>query len=60
MFDLFQIVEKMIASYHLKLFSNMHQHGIFSLNYLKSAVNDSLSDQKQKSLKLIIIGDKKV
>ena len=58
MLNLFKIIEKMNVSYRLKLFLNMHQHDVFSLNYLKSAVNDSLSNQK-KSSKLIMIDDEK-
>ena len=46
MFNLFKIIEKMSVSYRLKLFSNMHQHDVFSFNYLKFVVNDSLSNQK--------------
>ena len=42
MFDSFKIIEKMSVFYHLKLLSNMHQHDVFSFNYLKLAVNDSL------------------
>ena len=44
MLNSFKIIEKMNAFYHLKLFSNMHQHDIFSFNYLKFAVNNSLSN----------------
>ena len=46
MFNSFKIVEKVSAFYRLKLFSNMHQHDVFSFNYLKSAVNNSLLNQK--------------
>ena len=42
MLDPFKVIEKMKASYRLELPSNMHQHDIFSFNYLRSAVNDSL------------------
>ena len=59
MLDSFKIIEKMNIFYHLKLLSSMHQHNVFSFNYLKSAVNDSLSNQKQKLSKSIIINDKK-
>ena len=44
MLNSFKIIEKMNALYRLKLPSNMHQHNVFSFNYLKSAVNDSLSN----------------
>ena len=43
MLDSFKIIEKISVSYRLKLSSNMHQHDVFSFNYLKSVVNDSLS-----------------
>ena len=46
MFNLFKIIEKMSVFYRLKLFSSMHQHDVFLFNYLKFAVNDSLSNQK--------------
>ena len=59
MLDSFKIIEKMKVCYRLKLFLNMHQHDIFSFNYLKSVVNDSLSNQKQKSSKSIIVDDEK-
>ena len=59
MFNSFKIIEKMSVSYRLKLFSNMHQHDVFLFNYLKSAVNDSLSNQKKKSLRSIIIDNEK-
>ena len=45
--------------YRLKLLSSMHQHDVFSFNYLKSAVNDSLSNQKQKSSRSIVVDDEK-
>ena len=44
MFNSFKIIEKMSVFYRLKLFSNMHQHDVFSFNYLKSVVNNSLSN----------------
>ena len=44
MLNSFKIIEKMSVSYRLKLFSNIHQHDVFSSNYLRSAVNDSLSN----------------
>ena len=60
MLDSFKIIEKMNVSYCLKLLLSMHQHDVFSFNYLKSVVNDSLSNQKQKSSRSIIIDDEKV
>ena len=59
MFNSFKVIEKMEIFYRLKLFSSMHQHDVFLFNYLRSAVNDSLSNQKQKSSKSIIIDDEK-
>ena len=46
MLDSFKIVKKVNAFYRLKLFLNMHQHDVFSFNYLRFVVNDSLSKQK--------------
>ena len=60
MLDSFKIIEKMSVFYCLKLFSSMHQHDVFSFNYLRSAVNDSLLNQKQKSSRSIVVDDKKV
>ena len=59
MLNSFKIIENMSASYRLKLSSSMHQHDVFSFNYLRSAVNDSLSNQKQKSLRSIVVDDEK-
>ena len=59
MLNSFKIIEKMKVFYRLKLFSNMHQHDVFLFNYLKFVVNDLLLNQKQKSLKLIIVDDEK-
>ena len=44
MFNSFKIIEKMNVFYRLKLFLNMHQHDVFSFNYLKFVVNNSLSN----------------
>ena len=44
MLDSFKIIEKVGVFYRLKLSSNMHQHDVFSFNYLKFVVNDSLSN----------------
>ena len=59
MLNSFKIIKKMNIFYRLKLLSSMHQHDVFSFNYLKFAVNNSLSNQKQKSSKSIIVDDKK-
>ena len=44
MLNSFKIIEKMKVFYHLELFLSMHQHDVFSFNYLRFAVNDSLSN----------------
>ena len=59
MLNSFKIIEKMSVFYRLKLLLSMHQHDVFSFNYLKSVVNDSLSNQKQKSSRSIIVDDEK-
>ena len=59
MLNSFKIIEKMSVFYRLKLLSSMHQYDVFSFNYLRSAVNDSLSNQKQKSSRSIIVDDEK-
>ena len=46
MFNSFKIIKKISVSYRLKLSSSMHQHDVFLFNYLRSVVNDSLSNQK--------------
>ena len=59
MLNSFKIIQKISVSYRLKLFLSMHQHDVFLFNYLKFVVNDSLLNQKQKLLKLIMIDDEK-
>ena len=59
MLNSFKIIEKMNVFYRLKLSLNMHQHDVFSFNYLKFVVNDLLLNQKQKSSKSIIVDDEK-
>ena len=44
MFNLFKIVKRVSAFYRLRLFLSMHQHDVFLFNYLKSVVNNSLSN----------------
>ena len=44
MLDSFKIIEKMNVLYRLKLSLNMHQHDVFSFNYLKLIVNNLLSN----------------
>ena len=59
MLNSFKIIEKINVFYRSKLFSSMHQHDIFSFNYLKFIVNNSLLRQKQKSFWSIIVDDEK-
>ena len=59
MLDSFKIIEKVSVFYRLKLFSSMHQHDVFSFNYLRSVVNNLLSNQKQESSRPIIVDDEK-
>ncbi len=57
MLNSFQIIESVDSFYKLKLSETMHIHDIFHSKLLCSVVNDSLSDQKNESLRLIIIND---
>ncbi len=57
MLDLFQITESVDSFYKLKLSKTMHIHDVFHSELLRSAVDDSLSDQKNESSKLIVIND---
>ena len=59
MLNSFKIIEKMGVFYRLKLSLSMHQHDVFSFNYLRPAINDSLLNQKQKSLRSIVVDDEK-
>ena len=59
MLDSFKIIEKINAFYRLKLSLNTYQYNIFSFNYLKLAVNDSLSSYKQELSRLIIVDNEK-
>ncbi len=45
------------SSYKLKLSESMHVHNVFHSDLLYSVVDDSLSDQKNESLKSIMIKD---
>ncbi len=57
MLDSFQITESVDSFYKLKLSETMHIHDVFHSELLHSVVNDSLSDQKNESSKLIVIND---
>ncbi len=58
MLNSFQITDSVDSFYKLKLSETMHIHNVFHSEHLRSVVNDSLSDQKNESLKLIVINDK--
>ncbi len=57
MLNSFQITESVDSFYKLKLSETMHIHDVFHSELLRSVVNDSLSDQKNESLKSIVIND---
>jgi len=57
MLDSFQITESVDSFYKLKLSETMHIHDVFHSELLRSAVNDSLSDQKNESSRSIVIND---
>ena len=59
MLNSFKIIEKMNVFYRLKRSSNIYQHDVFLFTYLRCAINNSLSSQKQKSSRSIIVDDKK-
>jgi len=54
----FQITDSVDSFYKLKLSETMHIHNVFHSELLRSVVNDSLSDQKNESLKSIVINNK--
>ncbi len=57
MLDSFQIIEFVDLFYKLKLSKTMHIHNVFHSKLLRSVVDDSLSDQKNESLRSIVIND---
>ncbi len=57
MLDLFKITDSADFFYKLKLSDIMYIHDVFHSEFLCSAVNDSLSDQKNESSKSIVIND---
>jgi len=57
MLDSFQIIDSVDSFYKLKLLKTMHIHDVFHSRLLRSAVNDSLSDQKNESSRSIVIND---
>ncbi len=57
MLDSFQIIDLIDSFYKLKLFKTMHIYNVFYSRLLRLVVNDSLSDQKNKFFRLIVIND---
>ncbi len=57
MLDSFQIIESVDSFYKLKLSEIMCIHDVFYSELLCSVVDDSLSDQKNESSRLIVIND---
>jgi len=57
MLSSFQITESVNSFYKLKLSETMRIHDVFHSELLRSAVDDSLPDQKNESLKSIVINN---
>jgi len=57
MLNSFQITDSVDSFYKLKLSETMHIHDVFHSELLRSVVDDSLPDQKNESLKSIMIND---
>jgi len=57
MLNSFQITDFVDSFYKLKLSETMHIHDVFHSKLLRSVIDDSLSDQKNESLKSIVIND---
>ncbi len=57
MLDSFINLDLVDSSYKLKLSKSMHVHDVFHSDLLRSVVDDSLSDQKNESSRLIVIKD---
>ncbi len=57
MLDSFQIIEFVDSFYKLKLSETMCIHDVFHSELFHSVIDDSLSDQKNESSKLIVIND---
>jgi len=57
MLDSFQITDSVDSFYKLKLSETMHIHDVFHSELLRSAVDDSLPDQKNEPSKSIVIND---
>jgi len=57
MLDSFQIIDFIVSFYKLKLLKTMRIHDVFHSKLFRFVVNDSLSDQKNKFSRLIVIND---
>ena len=57
MFNSFKITDFVNFFYKLKLSDTMHIHDVFHSDLLRSVVDNFLPDQKNESLKLIVIND---
>jgi len=57
MLDSFKVKDSVDFFYKLKLSDIMRIHDVFHLELLRSAVDDSLPDQKNESSKSIVIND---
>jgi len=57
MLDSFKITDFVDFFYKLKLSDTMHIHDVFHSELLRSAVNDSLSDQKNDFSRSIVVND---
>ena len=57
MLDSFQIIDFVDSFYKLKLLKTMHIHDVFYSELLCFIINDSLSDQKNKFSRSIVIND---
>jgi len=57
MLDSFKITDSVDFFYKLKLSDTMHIHDVFHSELLRSAVDDSLSDQKNEFSRSIVVND---
>ena len=57
MLDSFKVTDSVDFFYKLKLLDTMHIHDVFHSELLCSAVDDSLSGQKNESSKSIVVND---
>ncbi len=57
MLNFFQITDSVNSFYKLKLSETMHIHDVFHSEFLHFIIDNFLSDQKNESLKSIVIND---